>query len=110
MVLLRYYPWGMTLLSERRMKRRRLAWRLQARREELEAYERRLKELEGAQEESEDASLAQERQEVQQLRRRVRRLERRMQNPGLRAQGRRNVQVRKLLRRASYVKGKLLRR
>jgi len=110
MVLLRYYPWGMTLLSERRMERRRLAWRLQARREELEAYERRLKELEGAQEEPEVALLAKERQEVQQLRRRVRRLERRMQSLSLRARIVGNGKSRRLLKRLGRLRAKVPRR
>ena len=93
LVLLRYYPWGITLLSERRMERRRLTRRLQARREELEACEQRLKELEADQEEPESAVLAKERQEVQQLRERVRKLERRMQNLSLRARIGRNGKV-----------------
>src|SRR3712207_4505051 len=44
-VLVRYYPQGILLLDERRMERHRLPRRLRARREELEAHERRLGEL-----------------------------------------------------------------
>ena len=111
LVLLRYYPWGITLLSERRMERRRLARRLQARREELEAYERRLKELEADQEEPENASLEKERQEVQQLRGRVRKLERRMQNLSLRARIGRNGKVWSLLKKKlGSIRAKVLRR
>src|SRR5215203_4709811 len=85
LVLLKYHPWGI-LLSERRMERRNLVQWLQARREELEVRERRLKELEGAQQESENVSLlAQERQEIQQLRRRIQGFERRIQALSLRA-------------------------
>jgi DNA repair exonuclease SbcCD ATPase subunit len=91
------------LLSERRKERRRLTQRLQARRAELEARERRLKELEDAQEESESALLAKERQEAQQHRSRIRRLERRIQNLSLRARLRarivHNSKSRRLLKR-----------
>ena len=111
LVLVRYYPWGLTLLSERRMERRRLARRLQLRTEELKAYERRLKELEAEQEESEGALLAKERQEVEQLRRRVRRLERQMQNLSLWAPIRRNANNwSSLKKRLSSIQDKVLRR
>ena len=114
LVLLRYYPRGLTLLSERRMERRmerrRLIQRLHNRREELEVHKRQLKELKGGkkkEEESESASLAKERQEVRRLRRRIRRLERRIQDLSLRARllapiGR-NDKVRRLLERLGNV-------
>jgi hypothetical protein len=97
LVLLRYYPWGLTLPSERRMERReqrrKLLRQLHARRDELKACEGRIKELEGAQEDdSENVSLlAKERQEAQQLRRRIRGLERRIQDLSLRARLRAKV-------------------
>src|SRR5829696_6871232 len=114
LVLLRYHPWGI-LLSERRMERRNLGQWLQARREELEVRERRLKELEGAQQGSESALLAEERQEVQQLRRRIRGFERRIQNLSLRARlGARlrarigqNGKGRRLLERLGRVRAKV---
>jgi glycosyltransferase involved in cell wall biosynthesis len=90
-VLLRYYPRGLTLLDERRMKlyrerdaqRRELARQIRASRQELEAYERRLEELGRAQEL--EGAMVKERQEAQLLRRRIRRLKRRMQNLDQRA-------------------------
>jgi glycosyltransferase involved in cell wall biosynthesis len=83
LVLLRYHPRGLALLllSERRLERRRLARHLHARKQELEAHERRLKELEGTQEsESTLAELLEEqRQKVLWLRQRIQKLERAIQ-------------------------------
>src|ERR671910_3084201 len=57
LVLVRYYPQGLALLSERRTERRMLARRLQVSKQRLEARERYLEELErGTREgEAEDA-------------------------------------------------------
>ncbi len=108
LVLLRYYPQGLALLNGRRMERRRLARRLQKRKQELKIHERRLKELEGAQE-SESALANKERQEVQLLRRRTRGLERRMQKlDRRRAQNGRVPGVRSLLKRLGSVKARVL--
>ncbi len=111
LVLLRYYPLGLALLNKRRMentkrrmKRRRLAQRLQARKQELEVCERRLKESKSSQE-SESAS-AKERQEVQRLRRRTRRLKRRVQDLDRQARTGRNGKVRKLLKRLGRIRAK----
>jgi DNA repair exonuclease SbcCD ATPase subunit len=109
LVLLRYHPWGI-LLSERRMERRRLARRLQARREELKACKGRIKELESAQDAQ--SALAEERQEAQQLRRRIRRLERRMQDLSLwarlRARTGQNGKVRSFAKRFGSSRAKVL--
>jgi glycosyltransferase involved in cell wall biosynthesis len=96
-VLMRYYPRGIALLNERRMERYRLPRRLKARRQELEAHERRLKEL-GGDEELGSALVAKERQEVQLLRRRIRRLERRMQDLDQRARILPFCKIRRLLK------------
>ncbi len=48
LVLLWYYPRGLSLLSERRMERHKLAQRLEIRKEQLRAQKRRLRELEAA--------------------------------------------------------------
>jgi glycosyltransferase involved in cell wall biosynthesis len=81
LALLRYYPRGLALLSERRMERHRLARRLRARKQELEAYEWQLKELEDDALEDSDSegALERKRQEIQGLRRRIRRLEQRIE-------------------------------
>src|SRR5919199_804996 len=73
LVLLRYYPRGLTLLllNERRIERRRLARQLERREQELRVYEQRL-------EEPGDTLMTKERREVQLLRERIRRLERRI--------------------------------
>ncbi len=97
-VLLRHYPQGVALLNERRMERHRLPRQLEARRQELEVHERRLKELE-IDGEPGSASVAKERQEVQLLRRHVRRLERRMQELDQRARILQNGKIRRLLTR-----------
>ncbi len=111
LVLLRYHPLGLALLNERRMEdtkrrmeRRRLAQRLQVRKQELEVCERRLKESKSSQE-LESAS-AKERQEVQRLRRRTRRLERRVQDLDRQARTGRNGKVRKLLKRLGRIRAK----
>jgi glycosyltransferase involved in cell wall biosynthesis len=91
LILLRYYPWGLTLLDERRMaryrkqdaERRELARQIRASKQELEAHERRLQELGSAQEL--EGAMVKARQEAQLLRRRIRRLKRRMQNLDQRA-------------------------
>jgi glycosyltransferase involved in cell wall biosynthesis len=98
LVLLRYYPQGIMLLSERRMERHRLPRRLKARRQELRAHKRRLEELEDT-EKSESALVEKERQEVQLLMRRVRRLERRMHDLDQRARTLRNGEIRRVLKR-----------
>ena len=114
LALLRYYPRGLTLLNERRMERHRLARRLQRRKQELEAHERRLKELEGAQEPESVSAKEEERQEVQLLRKRVRGLERRTQKlDRRRAQNGRTAGTQKsfkrlLSKRRGRVKGRLL--
>src|SRR5215212_2619463 len=77
MVLLRYYPWGLTLPSERRMERReqrrQRVRQLHHRRDQLKDCEERIKELESAREEEPEnvSLLAKERQEVQELKRRI---------------------------------------
>jgi hypothetical protein len=85
-VLARYYPQGLVLvLSERRLERHRLAWRLQNRKEQLrdreqrlQARQQRLKELARLRESAN--ALERERQEVQWLRKRTRRLRLQVQN------------------------------
>ena len=109
-VLARHYPRGILLLDERRMERHRLPRRLKARKEELEARERRLKGLEAGGEESGGGAAAEEeRQEVRLLRGRVCRLERRMQE--LEGQGRiwRFDKIKKSLKRLSGVWAKVSR-
>src|ERR687898_2841653 len=73
LVLVRYYPQGLALLSERRMERHRLARRIRASKQELEAHEWQLKELEDTQ--ASESALEEERQEVQRLKKRIRKLE-----------------------------------
>ena len=106
LVLVRYYPQGLTLLSERRMERHRLARRLHIRRQELEAHERWLEELEATQEKgSGGASLDQERQkthqEVQRLRERIGRTERRLRNLDRQARTGPDPRIRKLSKRVA---------
>ncbi len=78
LVLLRFYPQGIALLflNERRTERLKLAWRLQAREQDLKIYEQRLEESEGTQESG--RSSTKELREVQLLRERIRRVERRI--------------------------------
>jgi glycosyltransferase involved in cell wall biosynthesis len=91
LVLLRYYPQGLTLLGERRMERHRerdtqrreLARQIRASKQELEAHERRLRESGSAQ--GLEGARVKERQEAQLLRRRIRRLKQQMQNLDRRA-------------------------
>jgi glycosyltransferase involved in cell wall biosynthesis/uncharacterized coiled-coil protein SlyX len=91
LVLLRYYPRGLTLLGERRMERHRerdaqrreLTRQIRASRQELGARERRLEELGRVQEL--EGAMVKGRQEARLLRRRIRRLKRRMQNLDQRA-------------------------
>jgi hypothetical protein len=86
LILLRYYPRGLTLIDERRMvryreqdaRRRELARQIRASKQELEAHERRLQELESAQ--VLESAIVKERQEAQLLRRRIRRLKRQVHN------------------------------
>ena len=107
LLLLRYYPQGLALLSERRMgrhrgrrrERRKLTRRIQTRKQELETCEQRLRKL-GNTEESENA-LVKERREVQLLRRRVRQLERRMQDLDQRV-------LWKPLNKLDYLRGRML--
>ena len=114
LVLVWYYPLGLTLLSERRIEQRKLTLRLQLRKQEIEVSEQRLKELESTQEESESALLEKERQEVQQLRRRIRRLEQRIQDLSLQASLRarigQNDKSRRLLGRLGRVRAKVSRK
>jgi hypothetical protein len=108
-VLLRYYPLGLTLLTKPRRERYRPTRRLRLNEYNLEVRERRLKELEVTQEEPEDA-LVQKRQEIQRLRRRIRRLEREVQSLTLWARIRQNGRVRDTLRRLGRVRSKVLKR
>src|SRR5918995_7521166 len=86
LVLVRYYPQGLALLSERRTERRMLARRLQVSKQRLEARERYLEELErGTREGEAEDALAEERQKVQRLKERIRRLEQRIQKLDRRA-------------------------
>jgi hypothetical protein len=108
LILLRYYPRGLTLLDERRMaqyreqdaERRELARQIRASRQELEAHERRLQELGSAQ--KLESAMVKEREEAQHLRRRIRRLRRRMQNLDQRASGR-------PLKKLSHLRARVLR-
>jgi glycosyltransferase involved in cell wall biosynthesis len=103
LVLLRYYPQGLALLSERRM----LARRLQVSKQRLEVRERHLKELEGgAREEVSEDALAEERQKVQRLRKRIPRLEQRIRKLDLRSQNGLKGKVRKWFERFGRVRGK----
>jgi len=83
-LLLRCYPQGigLLLLNEQQMERRRVARRLEARRQELEVHKQHLEQLEeGIQEKRlESDALVGERSKVRQLRKRIRRLERRLQD------------------------------
>jgi glycosyltransferase involved in cell wall biosynthesis len=109
LVLLRYYPWGLTLLEERRMaryreqdaERRELARRLRNSKQELEAHERRLQELGSAREL--EGAIAKERQETKLLRRRIRHLKQRMQNLDQRA-------FEKPLKKLRHLRAKVLKR
>ncbi len=107
-VLVRYYPQGILLLDERRMERHRLPRRLKARREELEAYERRLRELRDTEESG--SVLAKEREEVLLLRRRVERLKRRMQELNRRGWFLHSGKTRGVLTRLGGVWAKALRK
>jgi hypothetical protein len=103
LVLLRYYPQGLALLSERRM----LARRLQVSKQRLEVRERHLKELEGgAREEVSEDALAEERQKVQRLRKRIPRLEQRIRKLDLRSQNGLKGKVRTWFERFGRVRGK----
>src|SRR5215208_5330141 len=112
LVLVRYYPQGIALLSRRRMERhlmrRRLPRRLKDRKQELEIHERRLKELEGTEESG--STLAKERQEVELLRKRVRRLERQTQSLDQRARILRDGKIRVLFERLGGAWAKVLRK
>jgi len=112
LVLLRYYPRGLTLLlSERRMERHmertRLVRELLALKQELEAHEQWLKELERAQEL--ESTLVKKPKEVKQLRRRIHRLERQIQNLDQHALIGWNGNAWRLLRRLSRVKPRVRR-
>ena len=107
LVLVRYYPQGLALLSERRTERRMLARRLQVSKQRLEARERYLEELErGTREGEAEDALAEERQKVQRLKERIRRLEQRIQKLDRRAQNGLKGKVRKWFERFGRVRGK----
>src|SRR5918995_457239 len=107
LVLVRYYPQGLALLSERRMERHRLARRLRASKQELEAHEWQLKELEDTQ--ASESALEEERQEVQVLRKRIRKLERRIQNLDRESQSGLVPRIRKLSNRGvSHLRSRVL--
>jgi hypothetical protein len=88
LILLRYYPRGLALLSERRMERHKVARNLQNRREELRDYEQRLQQP--------GPALEEERRRVRWLRKRIRRLETQAQEIDQQAQFRLASGVRKL--------------
>jgi DNA repair exonuclease SbcCD ATPase subunit len=115
--LVRYHPQGAALLvlNERRMKRRILARRLQARKQELEPVERRLKELEEGstrpEEKGWEDAVAEERQKAQRLREGIQRLERRIRNlEDRRARKGRSGKVRRLFERLRRAREKASRR
>jgi hypothetical protein len=95
LVLTWYYPRGLVLLDERRMRRYRLA-------EQLQARNRELRELKKA--------LAKERQRVQQLRKQNQRLRLEAQSLGQRLQDIQGSRTWKMLRRIGYVKTKVSRK
>jgi glycosyltransferase involved in cell wall biosynthesis len=123
LVLLRYYPRGLTLLlNEWRGEQRKLALRLRTRQQELQAreqqlrlYELRLRALNeqpgnrGRQVEELESALAKERQEVQWLRRRTQRLALRIQELDRRAQYRR-ISIARKLSRGARAPGRTFRR
>lgn len=104
LVLLRFYPRGLTLLllNERSIERCRLAQRIQTLTQELEVREQRLNESESAQEDS-GSTLGNERQELQLLKWRIQRLERRAQNLDRQARNEQISGAQRLLQRLSYI-------
>ncbi len=95
LVLARYYPRGLVLLDERRMRRHKLA-------DQLRARNRELRELKG--------TLAKERRRVQQLRKQNQRLSLEAQSLGQRLQDIQGSRTWKMLMRFSYVKTKVSRK
>src|SRR5918995_1808315 len=107
LVLARYYPQGLALLSERRMERHRLAWRIRARKQDLEYHEWQLKELEDTR--ASESALEEERQEVQVLRKRIRKLERRIQDLDRESQSGLVSRIRRLANRGvSHLRSRVL--
>jgi glycosyltransferase involved in cell wall biosynthesis len=95
LVLTRYYPRGLVLLDERRMRRHKLAEQLQARNRELGELKR---------------TLAKERQRVQQLRKQNQSLRLRVQGMDRKLQDIQGSRTWKMLRRISYVRAKVSRK
>jgi glycosyltransferase involved in cell wall biosynthesis len=117
LVLLRYYPWGLTLLiNERRKFALRLQnrkWELRARERQLQLYKRQLLALNGRpgnyerQVEELGSALTQEYQEVRRLRRSIERLELRIQElDRRRARNGRVSGTQKLLKRIGHLRAK----